>query len=263
MFNRIRCIRKNLQRGQVLVFYALMIPIFILFAGVGLDLGWYYLNVSRLQNAADAAALAGAHALVKEEDFNNYLVISLASNELPVDFYDYKDVFDKTFSSTTSDGTLFNYKRIDEIKDALKIGRDSAEEYVRKNLADASPVESSGDNTDTLIVKDGWSFSVKDDDKKVSGKIELKYKEADGWNDVYGPLYYVVTLHEKIRHFFMPGWFDDMDAPVKAVVLLRPHYKGLIEPMQQLERTKVISNWEYTNRYRGTVGAYEGKWNHY
>ncbi|MBQ3336340.1 MAG: pilus assembly protein, partial [Selenomonadaceae bacterium] len=54
MFKRIK------QRGQVLVFYALLIPFLFLCIGVGLDLGWYYLNVSRLQNAADAAALAGA-----------------------------------------------------------------------------------------------------------------------------------------------------------------------------------------------------------
>ena len=33
-------------------------PIFLLLVGVVLDLGWYYLNVSRLQNAADAAAVA-------------------------------------------------------------------------------------------------------------------------------------------------------------------------------------------------------------
>lgn len=32
--------KKVKQRGQVLVFYALMIPILLLFAGVGLDLGW-------------------------------------------------------------------------------------------------------------------------------------------------------------------------------------------------------------------------------
>ena len=47
-------------QGQALVFWALLTPIFILFLGFGMDLGWYYLNVSRLQNAADAAALAGA-----------------------------------------------------------------------------------------------------------------------------------------------------------------------------------------------------------
>ena len=80
------------RRGQAMVLYALLMPLLFLFVGVGLDLGWYYLNVSRLQNAADAAALAGAQALVKTEDFNNYLVVSLAPNQLPVDFRDYKDV---------------------------------------------------------------------------------------------------------------------------------------------------------------------------
>ena len=41
-FKRIR------QRGQVMILYALLIPLMFLFVGVGLDLGWYYLNVSRL-----------------------------------------------------------------------------------------------------------------------------------------------------------------------------------------------------------------------
>lgn len=56
-----------IQRGQVLALYGLLIPFLLLFVGVGLDLGWYYLNVSRLQNAADAAALAGAQALIKKK----------------------------------------------------------------------------------------------------------------------------------------------------------------------------------------------------
>ena len=61
------------RRGQVMVFYAFLVPMLFLCAGVTLDLGWYYLNVSRLQNAADAAALAGAQALVeKDKDFQDY-----------------------------------------------------------------------------------------------------------------------------------------------------------------------------------------------
>ena len=61
-------LKKVKQRGQVLVLYALLMPIFILVIGAGLDLGWYYLNVSRLQNAADAAVLAGAHKLRDDHD---------------------------------------------------------------------------------------------------------------------------------------------------------------------------------------------------
>ncbi|MBR2733369.1 MAG: pilus assembly protein [Selenomonadaceae bacterium] len=75
--------RKNfLQRGQVIILYALLIPLMFLFVGIGLDLGWYYLNVSRLQNAADAAALAGATELVVKSKVTDIKTISL------VDKYD-------------------------------------------------------------------------------------------------------------------------------------------------------------------------------
>ena len=160
------------QRGQVLVFYALLIPLLFLFAGIGLDLGWYYLNVSRLQNAADAAALAGAQTLVKQEDFNNYLVISLASNELPADFDDYGDVFSNTFdSSASASGVLYNYKTLDEVKPALRAGRAVAEAYTRKNLEDATEVDGDTIVTDTVSATDGWSISSSAGDKKVDGKI--------------------------------------------------------------------------------------------
>ncbi|MBE8950510.1 MAG: hypothetical protein SR3Q1_07920 [Quinella sp. 3Q1] len=160
-------------------------------------------------------------------------------------------------------GVLRNYKNIADIAETLKKGRASAEEFARKNLSDAEEVNSSASTTDTLSAVDGWSISADVADKKVSGVIELKYKIVDGKNDVYGPLYYVVNLTEKVRHLFMPGWFDDMDAPVRAVVLLKPHYKGLIEPMEQLERTQVIDNWEYAKEYLNKPGTYIGKWNHY
>ena len=69
------------HRGQMLLFYALMIPVMLLFIGLALDLGWYYLNVSRLQNAADAAALAGAKALMAhDENFSEFKYTWLADN---------------------------------------------------------------------------------------------------------------------------------------------------------------------------------------
>ena len=71
MFKNFLPIKFLKRRGQVLVFYALLIPLLFLFAGVGMDLGWYYLNVSRLQNAADAAVLAGAYKLVEQDEFSN------------------------------------------------------------------------------------------------------------------------------------------------------------------------------------------------
>ena len=48
------------QKGAFLVFTALMIPIIFLCAGFAVDLGNAWAYKSKLQNAADAAALAGA-----------------------------------------------------------------------------------------------------------------------------------------------------------------------------------------------------------
>ena len=248
--------KKFKQRGQVLVFYALMIPLLLLFAGAGLDLGWYYLNVSRLQNAADAAALAGAQALIKtDDDFKNYYVAHLVSNYVPENYGNYEEVYKNTFENENT-GKLSNYRTAEEVKDNLKAGRDSAEEYVRKNLSDSETVFDSSDGND-VSATDGWSRKV---DSAVKGTAELKYYLTDGKNDNFGSLYYVVNLHEKIRHLILPGWFGDMDAPVRAVVLLQPRYTGLISPMKIYEEKKVIDNWEEQNKYKTERG---GKWNHY
>ncbi len=50
------------QKGAVLVFMALMLPIVVFFSGMAIDFGRAYLHKAQLQNAADAAALAGVTA---------------------------------------------------------------------------------------------------------------------------------------------------------------------------------------------------------
>jgi hypothetical protein len=50
---------KQAEKGTVIVFFALMLPFLILFAGMAIDIGRGYLNKSYMQNAADMAALAG------------------------------------------------------------------------------------------------------------------------------------------------------------------------------------------------------------
>ena len=51
------------QRGGFLVLSAVILPLFLLIAGVCIDIGAMYLAKSNQQNAADAAALAGAQEL--------------------------------------------------------------------------------------------------------------------------------------------------------------------------------------------------------
>lgn len=52
------------QKAQVLVYFAVALPFLFMFVGAAADFGWIYFNQSRLQNAADAAVLAGARAIV-------------------------------------------------------------------------------------------------------------------------------------------------------------------------------------------------------
>ena len=54
---------KRRERGSVLAMSALGMLAFLLATGLAVDIGHFYLVKSELQNAADAAALAGASAL--------------------------------------------------------------------------------------------------------------------------------------------------------------------------------------------------------
>lgn len=50
------------QKGQILVFTAVLLPLLIAACGFTVDFGNMYMHKSRLQNAADAAAIAGGYA---------------------------------------------------------------------------------------------------------------------------------------------------------------------------------------------------------
>ena len=225
------------QRGQVSILFALLMPIFLLFAGVALDLGWYYLNVSRLQNAADAAAVAGAKTLIGNENFSAYKNISL------VDKYPARVSNEYRPNDTSEEAAIEN-------------GEEVARDYVDKNLASAKYGSS----------VDAWT-------KAVFLAEPLLYEQDDN-------LYYVVKIREEIRHFFLPGWFDDMNAPVTAVALLSksnsnsdvaeaptiptpaaPTPVAPVKPevvketiVDALEKAKqenvIIGNWEIQNRYK-------------
>ena len=217
------------NRGQVLVFYALLIPLLFIFVGVALDLGWYYFNVSRLQNAADAAALAGAQDLVARNDtiFKGYN-ITLVENK----FSGYPDP-DEDISTDESDVV--------------------AADYVRKNLssdAAATTLKDDLGNAYAYTMIDNWS-------PNASEVTMTPHLRQDG--DVF---YYVVHLTENIRHFLMPGRYEPIPAPVVAVAMLTkngdtptsndpvlpPEEKKKLEDI--LNSNVIIGNWEIQNKYR-------------
>jgi len=53
------------SQGQVLVLFALSLVAILAFAGLAFDIGRFYGERRFLQNAADAAALAAANALIR------------------------------------------------------------------------------------------------------------------------------------------------------------------------------------------------------
>lgn len=227
------------QRGQVSLLFALLMPIFILLLGATLDLGWYYLNVSRLQNAADAAAVAGAQTLVsKNETFKDYKNISLIGR-YPVKVSNEYRTFD------------------DSALDAIENVKVVVEKYVGKNL-------SHGDEESMI---DSWTKSDIETEQGL-------YEENENF-------YYVVQLKEEIRHFFLPGWFNEMNAPVTAIAMLSKDAnninmniltpesdnadmpqptspvkpvvsnRSLVDILEKLKNENVIvGNWEVQNIYK-------------
>ena len=59
--------RPSAQKGVLLVFTALLLPVVFACAGLAVDLGNMYVHKSNLQNAVDSAALAAQLAISQVE----------------------------------------------------------------------------------------------------------------------------------------------------------------------------------------------------
>ena len=66
--NYISDISSRAQKGQIIVFTAFLLPLLIAATGFTVDFGNMYMHKARLQNAADAAAIAGGHSFVQNND---------------------------------------------------------------------------------------------------------------------------------------------------------------------------------------------------
>ena len=268
--------RKNsfARRGQMMILFALLIPMIMLFFGLAFDVGWYYLNVSRLQNAADAAALAGARGIIddnsaKMQDLLPVLVHlpeddgllydttptveTSSSTETKTSTTETEAGTKKTTTTTTTTTTKTTSKtKLEDI--STDAGKEAAQSYVAANLSaqDVSATKSS--STDLII--DAWNTFAKPDDRKVDTDLNLI--------KLNGELYYIVTLTENIKHFFLSGWFGGMNAKVIAIAQLVPKdqvsldtstdVKTMEEFIEKLEDAKnqnvIVGNWEVQNYYR-------------
>lgn len=275
--------KKFKQRGQALVLYALLMPLLILFAGVGLDLGWYYLNVSRLQNAADAAALAGARTIINSNSGKLRDLMPILVQQLPEDNGLTDDGEPRVETSTESETTT-NETESEEgttITTTIKTtttttttsktqladldwtdGDTTAKNYAVKNIGTTQIVQADEEETASLII-DNWSLFKSPFERQVVPDLNLV--------KVNGDFYYIVKLDENIRHFFLPGWFDSMDAKVVAIAQLVPIDQVVINQniiVQTIEEfiakveeiinaNVIVGNWEVQNFYREQTKAYK------
>ena len=271
------------SRGQAMVLFALLIPLLILFVGVGMDLGWYYLNVSRLQNAADAAALAGARTIInsnsgKLKDLAPVLVQKLpADNGLTDDGEPKVETSTSTETTQTStetdEGTTITTTETTtttttttsktKLEDLTWTDGDATtRNYTAKNLGTTQNIQADEGEVVSLII-DSWSLFDSTSDKQVDTDLNLV--------KVNGDFYYIVTLDENIRHFFLPGWFNAMEAKVVAIAQLVPKDQVKVDKIKEtntweefiakvreiINRNVIVGNWEVQNWYKSMEDAYE------
>ena len=65
------------QRGAVLILFAVLLPILLGFAALAMDVAFVVMTKARMQNAADAAALAGASGLLAGDNLANARLTAL------------------------------------------------------------------------------------------------------------------------------------------------------------------------------------------
>ena len=71
---RLARIKNTCQRGVVMVFFAILLPLLFGFMGLSLDAGLAYVEKGKVQDIADAAALAGAAKLSADGHNNMYAI---------------------------------------------------------------------------------------------------------------------------------------------------------------------------------------------
>lgn len=145
------------QQGAILVLTAFLLPFIIAFTGMAVDFGSAYVRRSQLQNAADAAVLAGAYHL--DDDKADDVVLQYLKTNLDPHFTNYSyqtgDDFPDTFET-------LNY-HTDKQKDELDVTLRSSVEASFLKLFDINMIpvsatakakvstEESSDTTDDIF----------------------------------------------------------------------------------------------------------------
>ena len=196
--------KKIKQRGQVLLLYALMIPTLFFFVGVTFDLSWYYLNVARMQNAADAAVLAGAQKLIEQEG--------------TLSDYNYTNFVNGYDGSKVSPSTRNTYN-----------GDSIAKDYVSKNISGDSSFWMSDKLTDVVTKNDLYFKSTLAGDS--NNNFDVLYYHIMLEEDV---------PHMMLGKFF-PDMKAKVSSVAKITQFMKGY--DLFKQMKLLEDKQTYSSW--------------------
>ena len=170
------------ERGSILVLTVILLPIMFAFLGFAFDFGNIYMHKARLQNVADAAALAGARAYLNSQ-----------TNEDPNDRDSVDGIVDRTggklaanSSATYKEGRstpdVYNVRDTQKTKNrdySKHIAADrAADEYIYRNIV----------NLGSEVKSDRWShYAINSDntDPKTFYRVGL-YEEV--------PLYFLPII---------------------------------------------------------------------
>lgn len=167
------------ERGAVFVLTALLLPVLFGFLGVGYDVGNLYMHRARLQNVADAAALAGGRAFMESQ--------KKPSNKDAVDV-----LIDENGPTTPAKGAKeVTYKLSDKENDRKKKHNNSkhkdadlaADDYIYKNLGNL------GTNVKGVIADKYSHYALDPSVGAVSPPSKTFYR---------------IGLYEKVKLNFLP-----------------------------------------------------------
>lgn len=183
---------KNLrwECGSILIFTAVAIPIFLGLMGIGYDVGNLYMHKARLQNIADAAALAGARAFADSQAYDDVTKV--------------RDKVDQKI-------TISSYK-----PSVTYSVNDSATERIKNHGTEASPHPNADEEADKYIYNNLANLGT-----NVSTDLYSHYALLS--KEIHPRTFYRVGLTEEVDLHFLPiirGIGKTQSVGVEAIVLL-------------------------------------------
>ena len=208
-----RASRRKRERGNVLAYTVLSALFLFLAVGLGVDLSHLYLAKTELQNAADAAALAGASALTLPNAEKITKAVDRAVNTMNLNKYNFNNkTFDGVMDTTTQRGL---------VKFAINL----AGPYINEADATAAPdnIRFIRVTTPTVPVKMIFAVPILGSNQSLSAKAVSGLSKPGNARYCPAPLSAVQCNPTDAACIFDSGfWGNCGDAPISGTSPPRP-----------------------------------------